>query len=156
MSIVFAKFQTYLKPYTFVILLLSLALCYFDFDVRAHAHWCYEALFISFNLVPGKPPASLSGVTASSSSIRLTWDDVPSEFQYGIIRGYNIYIKDSSNNVWRHPITTTSRTHDITGLQYWAYYDMKISAFTTPGEGPNSSVVTVRTAQHCKLTSPFF
>ena len=82
----------------------------------------------------------------------MTWDAVPSEFQYGKIRGYNIYFKTSSNNAWGGPITTIYRTYSFSGLHYWTYYDVKISAFTAPGEGPNSSVITVRTAEHCKLT----
>ena len=81
----------------------------------------------------------------SSSSIIVSWDDVPIEHQNGIITGYKVYLrKDGNSGQWATE-DTSSKQWSKSGLELWIFYDIKISAKTSIGEGSVSAVVKVRT-----------
>ena len=82
----------------------------------------------------------------SSSSIIVTWNDVPAEHQNGNITGYKIYIKKAEIQEEGWEIEETSqKTLSKSRLDLWTLYDIKISAKTSVGEGVQSNAVTVRT-----------
>eukprot|EP00112_Aurelia_sp_Birch-Aquarium-sp1_P014538 Seg3148.1 transcript_id=Seg3148.1/GoldUCD/mRNA.D3Y31 product="Netrin receptor DCC" protein_id=Seg3148.1/GoldUCD/D3Y31 len=68
-----------------------------------------ERIAITAENVPGKPPTSISVKSASSTSVKVTWGSVPSDFQYGIIRQYNVYFKQSSKPMWEKQTIASSR-----------------------------------------------
>ena len=94
---------------------------------------------------PSAPPTNISATNTSSSSIFVSWQDVPFWDQNGIITEYKIYIrKNGDAGLWETE-TTATKHFAKTGLDLWEKYDIKVSAFTSIGEGPESSVLTVRT-----------
>ena len=104
-------------------------------------------------LAPTDGPSNITAMNTSSSSISVTWDDVPIDHQNGIITGYRVYIrKEGSSGAWSVD-DTSSKQWSKSGLDLWTIYDIKISAKTSVGEGPKSSIVKVRTDEdgktHC-------
>ena len=90
-------------------------------------------------------------MNSSSSSILVTWNDVPTEHQNGIITGYRVYIRKSrSSGAWSGE-DTSNKQWSKSGLDLWTFYDIKISAKTSVGEGVQSVAVTVRTDEDGKL-----
>ena len=86
----------------------------------------------------------------SSSRIVVAWGDVPAEHQNGIITGYRVYIKkNESSEMWSQE-DTNSKQWSKSGLDFWTFYDIKISAKTSVGEGVQSAVVSVRTDEDGK------
>ena len=80
----------------------------------------------------------------------VTWDDVPPEHQNGIITEYRVYIrKNGSSGGWSGE-DTSKKQWSKSGLDLWAYYDIKIAAKTSVGEGTKSTAVSVRTDEDSK------
>ena len=96
-------------------------------------------------VAPTSAPSNITAKNTGSSSIFITWDDVPAEDQNGIITGYKVYIrKEGSSGTW-HVDQTSSKQLSKSGLDLWTIYDIKISAKTSVGEGVKSSIVKLRT-----------
>ena len=75
----------------------------------------------------------------------MTWDDVPSDHQNGIVTGYKVYIKKTTgDNPWTS-YEVTGKSFTKSGLDLWTFYDVKVSAKTSAGEGSISSSTRVRT-----------
>ena len=103
-------------------------------------------------LVPSAGPSEITGQNTSSSSITVTWDDVPFDHRNGIITGYKVYIKKvGSNGVENWDSEDISqKTFSKTELDLWTFYDIKISAKTSVGEGEKSDAIRVRTDEDRK------
>ena len=103
---------------------------------------CILSVYIA---VPSAAPANVTTRNTSSSSIEVTWDDVPSDHQNGIITGYKVYIKKAmGESSWTvHELTGKAFTKS--GLDLWTFYDVKVSAKTSVGEGTISDVTRART-----------
>ena len=80
----------------------------------------------------------------------MSWNDVPSDHQNGIITGYKVYIKKAIGN---NPLTSyevTGKSFTKSGLDLWTLYDVKVSAKTSVGEGTISNTTRVRTDEDSK------
>lgn len=98
--------------------------------------------------VPSKPPVNLAARNTSSTSIRVTWRQVPSGFLHGILRGYRVFYKKTDDNNTTYidaSIGSTERELDITGLEKFTRYSVKVLAFTRKGNGPVSHNISVLT-----------
>ena len=81
----------------------------------------------------------------SATSILVEWEGVTVSEKNGLIRGYKVsYTKDG--------VTKTINVNDgdakqleITGLEIYSEYSVKVLAYTSVGDGPGSSVLTVTT-----------
>ena len=87
----------------------------------------------------------------SSVGIRITWDEVRPEARHGIIRGYNVSYEDSNGvRKWINVEGDGNRELVITGLQFLHQYKVKVSAYTSVGDGPKSSEINVTTEESSK------
>ena len=98
-------------------------------------------------LVPSAGPSEIIGRNTSSSSITVTWNDVPFDHRNGIITGYKVYINGSGN--W-HLEETREQTFSKEGLHFWTFYNITISARTSVGDGVQSDAIRVRTDEDRK------
>ena len=94
----------------------------------------------------------MTGYNTSSTSILVSWNEVPVEEKNGVITGYTItYQSQTENhngNVFAGP---DDRQTNITGLKEYVNYDITVSASTVKGDGPHSSpILVVRTDQDSK------
>ena len=93
--------------------------------------------------VPLQAPTSFSVAALSSTSIKASWKLPPENSRNGIIKGYKLYYKkkDFVGSFTMLPINDRAiLTKDVTGLEKYTEYEFKVLAFTSIGDGPNSSV----------------
>ena len=104
--------------------------------------------------VPSSPPSNFSLAAISSISIRASWQLPPGDSQNGIITGYKLFYKkkDSAGSASVVPINSTATlTKDVTWLDKYTEYEFQVLAFTSVGDGPNSSVQVERTKPDGKM-----
>ena len=100
---------------------------------------------------PGIPPVSVRGRNTSSTSILVTWGEVPADKQHGDIIHYTvIYEKKEGGTEKRKTVTT--RTAELKDLEKYTEYSIKVLAATIKGDGPPSDPIIVRTDQDGKYT----
>ena len=100
-------------------------------------------------LEPDGAPQNVNGHNSSSTSILVTWDEVPVEQQNGIITGYTItYQSQTENHNGSVPAGPLDRQKNITNLKEYVLYNITVFASTVKGDGPHSTpVLVVRTDQ---------
>ena len=112
--------------------------------------------FLLFNCsisVPSSPPTAYSLTANTSTSITASWQLPPQCARNGIITGFKLFYKkkDSPGLAIMLPINSGGTlTKDITGLDKYTEYEFQALAFTSVGDGPNSSVEVKRTLQDGK------
>ena len=93
----------------------------------------------------------MRGHNTSSTSISVSWEEVQTDLQNGIITGYNITYESQTENdngvVLAGP---NDRQANLTVLEEFVEYNISVVAFTVKGDGP-PSVILVRTDQDSKL-----
>lgn len=94
---------------------------------------------------PSAAPQNLSGISTSSRSIYLTWNQPDIFSQNGIIREYYVNVTDLQTGEVLH---YTSRLPEIelTNLHPYYDYEVKVSAYTV-AIGPFSESIIVRTME---------
>ena len=108
--------------------------------------------------VPSSSPSSFSLTAISSTSIRATWQLPPADSQNGIITGFKLSYKkkDSAGSAIMIEIGSgATLTKDVTGLNKYTEYEFQVSAFTSVGDGPNSSVEVERTMPDGKMCNMY-
>ena len=87
----------------------------------------------------------------SSTAIRVTWEEVPAIDQNGIITQYEVeYNQTTFSGATMYNTTTVDSptlTVDLTGLEEYVEYSIRVRAYTSVGAGPYSDVVMERTQQ---------
>lgn len=84
----------------------------------------------------------------SSTSLKVTWGEVPKGFVHGILRGYRVFYKrtgDEINNYLNSTTGPTKRELHVTGLEKFTEYSVKVLAFTIKGDGTVSGNISVST-----------
>ena len=105
---------------------------------------------LNFLSVPGRPPMNASWSPESSRSILLRWGQVPEEFRNGVIRGYKVEYQEAKPNVTARVMDRQLATWAIIReLKKFTIYFVRLSAYTTLGDGPRNNF-TVMTAQDGK------
>ena len=111
--------------------------------------------FNFFFLEPNGFPQNVRGHNRSTTSIFVSWDQVPADKQNGIITSYTIYYQSlTENDNGNVQITGNppAREGEITGLKEYVEYNITVLASTVKGDGPRSTPVeVVRTDQASKL-----
>ena len=96
----------------------------------------------------------MNAVTISSTAIRVTWDEVPAIDQNGIITQYEVeYNQSTFSGATMYSTTTvdsSTLTVDLTGLEEYVEYSIRVRAYTSVGAGPYSDVVNVITSEDGK------
>ena len=93
----------------------------------------------------------MRGHNTSSTSISVSWEEVQSDLQNGIITGYNItYESQTENDNAVLLAGPNDRQANLTGLKEFVKYNISVIAFTVKGNGP-PTVIVVRTDQDSKL-----
>ena len=107
-----------------------------------------------FSSVPSSPPDNVNAVNISSTAIRVTWEEVPAIDQNGIITQYEVEYNQStfSGATMYNTTTVDSPTLmvDLTGLEEYVEYSIRVRAYTSVGAGPYSDVVMERTQEDGK------
>ena len=97
----------------------------------------YTYQFI-ISLGPHAPPQNVRENSTTSTSIFVTWDDVPSENQNGIIRSYTVRYRSVSVEGPFNITTVSIKEANLTGLIKDESYNVSVLATTDKGDGPYS------------------
>ena len=115
-------------------------------------------LFLYFLiLVPSQAPVDFTVAASSSTSILASWLLPPEKFRNGIITGFKLFYKEKGKMGATETINGgASRIRNVTGLKKSKEYEFQVLAFTSVGDGPKSSVKTVRTIVDGKTLGSHF
>ena len=112
--------------------------------------------FVLFNLsiaVPSGPPSAFSLTAKTSTSITASWQLPPPCTRNGEITGFKLFYnkKDSAGSATIVPVMSgATLTKNVTGLDMFTDYKFQVLAFTSVGDGTNSSAKVKRTLQDGK------
>ena len=94
---------------------------------------------------------NVRGHNTSSTSILVTWDEVPAAHQNGIILSYTItYQSLAQNQNGSKTVDYAVNPTQLTGLKEYVNYSITVFASTLKGNGPASSPIIVITDQDSK------
>ena len=105
-------------------------------------------MFIS---VPSQPPTAFKLTVTSSTRIAASWQLPPVFARHGrTITGFKLFYKEKVSGVSMSKLTISGEStlsRNVTGLDKYTEYEFQVLAFTSDGDGPNSSVVVERTLE---------
>ena len=100
---------------------------------------------------PSAPPLNVNGHNASSTSIFVSWGQVPFEAQNGVILSYTVtYRWLPSGPVQRKNVTAPLNQTTLTGLKEFTNYNITVFASTSKGGGIESTPIVVITDEDSK------
>jgi len=104
--------------------------------------------FVTNQDVPSAAPQNVRGHNTSSTSILVTWDEVPASEQRGNIRYYIVTYKETMEGAEiSKRVDSPTRSVELTSLKRYAKYSIQVSAATVKGDGPATVPITVSTKQ---------
>ena len=90
-------------------------------------------------------------INISSIVIQMSWNEVPAMNQNGIITQYEVEYNQSTFSGATASATTTVNSStfmvDLTGLEEYVEYSIRVRAHTSVGAGPYSEVVMITIGQ---------
>ena len=110
-----------------------------------------QMFFLSLTLVPDEPPGNIRGSGIEPTVIKVDWSPVPYETINGIGKGYKLALFNTSTyNIRNYTLKASVLTLEITHLDIWTNYSIKMSAFTVVGDGPWSESILQHTDEEGK------
>ena len=95
---------------------------------------------------PLHPPVPIEMSNSSSTSLRVTWGEVPDGYHHGEVKGYRVFLEETgfpgiivANGTFPLHVNTT----DLTGLHKFTSYTVLVRAYSFFGEGPGGVVTTL-------------
>ncbi|KAL9950786.1 hypothetical protein ACROYT_G043346 [Oculina patagonica] len=111
----------------------------------------------NYGAAPSQPPSNFSVTAKTSTSITASWQLPPADSRNGIINGFKLFYKKKDATGSAHTLDINSNstlTKDVTGLAKYTEYEFQVLAFTSVGDGPNSSVKVARTKEDVPTAAP--
>ena len=105
---------------------------------------------------PSAAPEGLKVDSSTSTTIKVSWKQVPKVDRNGEITGYKIYYKpvagyfESTEEKYINVNEGDVFKDTLQSLEKYVTYEIKILAYTAVGDGPNSTNVTRRTDEDSK------
>ena len=86
---------------------------------------------------PTRPPSNLTVHNENSTSLVVRWTPVPDCCQFGIIKGYQVTLTDSTSATITKNLTNLEAR--FVNLKKFHEYQISVNAFTSKGAGPKAS-----------------
>lgn len=117
--------------------------------------------YILANIVPSLPPQNLQSYNTSSTTLNVTWSDIPECCVHGILLGYrvrySVHRRRSDRSVDNNRIKTvpspTLQHVQLTGLEKFAEYKVQVLGYTRIGDGFASPPFEVTTDEDSTYSS---
>ena len=97
-------------------------------------------------LVPSSPPSNVTAVSNDASSIDVSWNEVPSPDQNGVITGYLLFYRESSATTYTNAATMQLKLN-VQGLFAATSYSLRVLAYNSNGNGIASELITLTTRE---------
>ncbi|KAL9976277.1 hypothetical protein ACROYT_G013560 [Oculina patagonica] len=104
---------------------------------------------------PSSPPTNFRGHNMSSTSIKLTWEDVPKDLIHGVFLGYHV-VCERPNTLDRHFVDLSPSEHKWVseGLQKYTNYSCWLRAYNNYGNGTWSEELVILTDEDAPDAPP--
>ena len=100
---------------------------------------------------PTAAPENVTGHNTSSTSISVSWSEVPVADRNGIILSYTVtFQSQTENDSGSEKVLHPTRSLELSGLKEFVKYNIAVLATTAKGDGRASGVIVVRTDQDGK------
>ena len=103
-----------------------------------------------FTSVPSRPPTAFNLTASSSTSIIASWQLPPVFARHGTIVGFKLFYKKKGSDKPARNVTIRGEltlSKNVTGLDEYTEYEFQVLAYSSDGDGPNSSVEVERTME---------
>ena len=113
-------------------------------SVSEFAKWTVIILphFVYFTLVPDDPPQNICAIGIEPTVLKAYWLPVSNETINGIRLGYKLSLFTSAGTIIRnYTLNASVLSLEITGLDIWTNYSIRMAAFTIVGDGPWSDLI---------------
>ena len=104
--------------------------------------------------VPAAAPLNVMSQVLSSTSINISWDEIPPFDTNGIITTYEVLLvplNTFNGSIGDEADNTTDLYYLLVGLQEYVIYNISVRAYTRVGFGPYTVPITNRTLEDSKL-----
>ena len=111
---------------------------------------CYIIIRNFSIVVPSLPPSGFTLAATTSESITVSWRLPPEDSRNGIIKGYKLFFKKKgSSGAGSMQLITRQAIHtkEVAGLDKYTEYEFQVLAFTSVGDGPNSTAIFKKTKE---------
>ena len=119
-----------------------------------HTTQCGTSIIFCFCLLiePNAPPSNVTGHNASSTSIFVSWGQVPFLDQNGVIVSYTVtYRSLPSGPAETKKVTSPASQTTLTGLNEYTSYSITVFASTSKAGGRESTSIVVITDEDSKF-----
>ena len=106
---------------------------------------CKISIMIAFITVPSGAPQMLTITETEVTNISLTWQFPPPDERNGVVLGFIVRLSSVSLRTETREITTVYTNITVTSLTPYTVYECVVSAYTSVGTGPPSSIILART-----------
>ena len=106
--------------------------------------------------MPDAPPQNVMTVVLSSTSIQVSWEEVPEINRNGIITMYEVLydpLETFDGMIYTNSVNISDPSMMYTvlmGLEEYVEYNISVRAYTSAGPGPYSTSITNRTETDSK------
>ena len=110
---------------------------------------CFICFFVFFT-VPAIAPINVQSEVLSSTSINVTWEEIPPIKRNGIITSYEVLyepLDTFDGAIGPAIVNTTNLYYVLVGLEEYVDYNISVRAYTRAGFGPYSQEITNQTFQ---------
>ena len=100
--------------------------------------------------VPSQPPTAFNLTATSSTSIAASWRLPPVYARHATIKGFKLFYTKKVSGLSITTLTISGEStlsRNVVGLDKYTEYEFQVLAFTSDGDGPNSSVEVERTME---------
>ena len=105
-----------------------------------------------FSTEPSAPPSNVSAHSENSTSVFVSWGDVPFSDQNGVIVYYAVTYTALPSGLTKTKVVTTSANQaTLTGLNEYTNYSITVFASTSKGGGIQSTPIVVITDEDSKF-----
>ena len=121
---------------------------------------CYRKTFLlpcCFLTEPSASPANVTANVLNSTSISVSWGQVPLLDQNGVILSYTVtYTSSRSGSAKTKIVTAPANQTTLTGLNEHTNYSITVFASTSKGGGTESAPIVIITDEDSKFVIAVF
>lgn len=104
--------------------------------------------------MPTSPPSNITVAALSSTVLRVGWEPLPPISPTSPVTQYEVELTqdtfDDISRIFNTTVNSESLKTDITGLEEYVEYSIRVRAYTSAGAGPYSDPVQETTLEDCK------
>lgn len=120
----------------------------FSWSKEKWSLWQKFSMYLTYRfLEPVAPPANVTLFNKTSTSILVTWDEVPYGKRKGQIQQYKVIYKAEKENSKSIEVNRSTHALKIINLKQNTHYNITVSAATVKGFGPSSEPISIFTGQ---------